>query len=133
MDSSKRKCFDCKHCIDAVVADTLGGWVIESKFDFYHRSAVASAGHRSIAYRSIDSTDSIPDVDRLARCVIYRSHLAAVAAAAVVVAAAAAVGLSVDFEIYLALCGRLVEREDPRSSVGDLKSNYGVIRCNHES
>jgi hypothetical protein len=120
MDSLKRKCFDCKHCIDAVVADTLDGWVIESKFGFYHRSAVVSAAHRSIGSRSIDLTDSIPDADKLAHCVICRNRLAAVAAAAVVVEP---VGLVADFEIYLALCGRLVEREDPRSSVGDLKHN----------
>lgn len=89
MDSLRRKCFDCKHCIDAVAADTLDGGVIVNKFGFYHRFAAAAAGRRLIAYHNIDS-DLIHDVDKSARCVTSRNRS---------VAAAAAV---VDFEIYLA-------------------------------
>lgn len=55
MGSLRRKCFDCKHYIDAVVAGTLDGGVIGSKFDFYRRFAVAAAaGRRSTASRSTD-------------------------------------------------------------------------------
>lgn len=66
--------------------------MIVSKFGFYHRSAaVAAVGRRSTACRSIDSTDSNRDVDKLARCVICRNRSTA-AAAVVAVAAVAAVG-----------------------------------------
>jgi hypothetical protein len=128
MGSSKRKCFDCKHYIDAVAADTLDDWVIGSKFGFYHHFVAVFAGHRSIAYRSTGSIGSIRDVDRLARYVICRSHLAV--AAAVVVAVV--VGLAAGFEIYLALYGPLIEQEDQRFSVGDLKRNYRVVRISRE-
>lgn len=94
MDSSRRKYFDCKHCIDAVAAGTVDDGVIESKFDFYHRFAVAAAvAHKLTASRRIDLIDSIRDVDRLARCVLDRNHSVVVAVA---------VGPAVGSEIYSA-------------------------------
>lgn len=47
----------------------------ESNFDFYHRSAAVD--RKSIAYRNKDLTDSIPDVDKLARFVICRNRFVA--------------------------------------------------------
>jgi hypothetical protein len=113
MDSLRRRCFDCKHYIDAAVADTLDGGVIVSKFDFYHRLfavvvAAAAADRKSTANRNIDLTDSIRDVDKWARCVICRNHFAAVL---VVVA----VGVVADVEIYLALCAQLRKPTVPYS------------------
>lgn len=90
----RRKCFDCKHYIDVVVADTFDDEGTESDLDFYHRSAVAAvAEHKSIACRSMGLTDSIPYVDKSVRYVICRNHFAGVAVAEV----------SVDFVFYLAL------------------------------
>lgn len=110
-DSSRRKCFDCKHCIDAVAADTLVGWAIESNFDFYRRSA-AAVDRRSTACRSTDSADLIRDVDKSARCVICRNHSAVAVPAPLAVAV---VVRAAGFVIYLALCGRWVGREVRRS------------------
>lgn len=107
MDSLRRKCFDCKHYNDAAVAGTLDGEVTESKFDFYHRfAAVAAAGHKSTAYRNIDSTDLIHVVDKSVHCVTCRNRSAeSVPAAAVAFAVAVVVvGVAVGFVIYLALC-----------------------------
>lgn len=98
MDSLRRKCFDCKHYIDAVAVDALGDGAIGSKFDFYHHSA-AAAGCKWIAYRNTDSTGSSHDADNSVRCVIDRNRSAVVAGAAAVVAAVGCV-------IYLALYGR---------------------------
>lgn len=65
MDSSRRKYFDCKHCIDAVAAGTVVDGVIESNFGFYRRFAVAAAAGRKLtASRRIGLIDSIHDVDR---------------------------------------------------------------------
>lgn len=95
MDSSRRRCFDCKHYIDAAVADTLAGGATVNKFDFYHRFVVAAAvGRRSIAHRNIDL---IRDVDKSAHCVIDRSRFASSAEVVAAVAVAA-----FGFVIYLA-------------------------------
>lgn len=115
MGSSRHKCFDCKHYIDAVAAGRLGDGVIGSNFDFYRRFA---AGHKSTGSRNIDLIDSIRDADKLARCVICHNRSVVVAAAAAVVA-----GVPVDFVIYLALYGRSVALEDPQILVGDLRKN----------
>lgn len=94
MDSSISKCFDCKHCIDAVAAGTVDG-VIESKFGFYRRFAVvvvaAPVVHRLTANHRIGLTDLIRDVDRLVRFLICHNRSAAVVVAQ----------LAVGFEIYL--------------------------------
>lgn len=120
MGSSRHKCFDCKHYIDAVAAGTLGDGVIGSNFDFYRRFAAVAAGYKSTGSRNIDLTDSIRDADKLARCVICHNRSVVVAAVAAVVA-----GAPVDFVIYLALYGRSVALEDPQILVGlvDLRKN----------
>lgn len=120
MGSSRHKCFDCKHYIDAVAAGTLGDGVIGSNFDFYRRFAAVAAGHKSTGSRNIDLTDSIRDADKLARCVICHNRSAVVVPAVVAVVA----GVPVDFVIYLALYGRSVALEDPQILVGDLRKNY---------
>ena len=122
-DSSRRKCFDCKHWIDAVAADTLDGGAIESNFGFYRRSAAAVVDCRLTARHSTDSTGSIHDVDKSARFVIYRNHFVVLPARL-----AAFAVLAADFVIYLALCGRWVGREVRYSSVGDLKYKLSVSR-----
>ena len=122
-DSSRRKCFDCKHWTDAVAADTLDGGAIESNFGFYRRSAAAAVDCRLTAHHSTGLTDLIHDVDKSARFVIYRNRFvvwpARLAAFAVLVA---------DFVIYLALCERWVGREVRYSSVGDLRWKLSVSR-----